>query len=332
MRTRHFLPCKAYKDSRSSHNKDKMNIMKDYFLLQYKMINRKLKEAGINPVIGYSLGLTGFILISEYVFQNTDFAKYLVLLASFSFLFKLSEKNRADFLLTTFGDSKTKRIRVAENLMISLPFITVLIFKNAFLESALLLALAIILATFSFRTNFNITIPTPFFRYPFEFTVGFRKSFYIFPVAYGLTVIAINVDNLNLGIFAMLLVFLISLSYYTKPENEYYVWVHAETPKNFILNKLKLALRNIFILSFPILLGLLIFYPEEFNVILLFYFLGVVFLWTIILAKYSAYPQEMNLPEGILIALGIFFPPLLIALIPFFYSKSVKKLKVFLND
>lgn len=306
--------------------------MKDYFLLQYKMINRKLKEAGINPFIGYILGLTAFVLISEYVFQKIGFAKYLILLVSLGFMFKLSAKNRTVFLLTTFGNSKTKRIRIIENFIIAIPFIIVLIYHNAVLGSVSLFALAIILATFSFKKNFNITIPTPFFKYPFEFTVGFRKSFYIFPIAYALTIIAIIVDNLNLGIFSLLLVFLISMSYYTKPENEYFVWVYSYTPKAFLFNKLKLALRNIFILSFPIFLGLLIFYPEEFNVILLFYFLGVVFLWTIILAKYSAYPQEMNLPEGILIAFGIFFPPLLIALIPFFYYKSINKLKVILND
>ncbi len=53
---------------------------------------------------------------------------------------------------------------------------------------------------------------------------------------------------------------------------------------------------------------------------------------TIILAKYSAYPQEMNIPKGILIAFSIYFPPFLLVLIPLFYLKSVKKLKVFLDD
>ncbi|NCU32613.1 MAG: ABC transporter permease [Candidatus Moranbacteria bacterium] len=219
-----------------------------------------------------------------------------------------------------------------ENVFVSIPFIAILIIKNATLESSLLLVGTIVLASFSFKTAFHIMIPTPFSNHSFEFTVGFRKSFLIFIFAYTLAIIAISVDNLNLGVFAMLLVYLTALSYYAKPENEFYVWVHADTPKSFIYKKLKVAARNVFILNLPILMGLLIFYPNEFSLIILFYFIGQFFLWTLILAKYSAYPQEISLPEGFLLAFSIYFPPLLIALMPFFYSKSINKLKMILYD
>jgi hypothetical protein len=154
----------------------------------------------------------------------------------------------------------------------------------------------------------------------------------IFPIAYALTVIAINVDNLNLGIFAILLVLLTSLSYYYKPEQEYYVWVHAETPKAFLKNKVFNASKNATLIAIPNLFSLLIFYPSEFELILIFFFFGLLFLWTVILAKYSAYPVEMNLPEGMIIAFSIYFPPLLLLIIPFFYKKSISKLKHILND
>lgn len=307
--------------------------MKDYFFLQYLMSNRKLKEAGINPLLGYILSLIVFVVISEIIFQKTEFAKYLALLTCLSLLVKLSEKNRSDFLLSTFGDSKKRKIRVLENIIVSIPFIAILISKNAFYESAILLIIGIIAATFSFQTNFNFSIPTPFSKNPFEFAVGFRKTFYIFPIAYVLTIIAISVDNLNLGIFSMLLIFLFSLSYYGKPENEYYVWVHADTSKSFLTKKLKVAVRNICILNIPIVLGLLIFYPNDFVLILLFFIIGLFFLWTIILAKYSVYPQEMNLLlGGILITFIVYFPPILIAMMPFFFIKSINKLKRILND
>ncbi len=86
--------------------------MKEYFLLQYKMTNRKLSEAGLNPAIGYLLGVAGFILISEYAFQKTGFAKYVVLLIALSVLFKMSEINRTEFLKIVFGDIKTRIIRI----------------------------------------------------------------------------------------------------------------------------------------------------------------------------------------------------------------------------
>lgn len=291
-----------------------------------------MKEAGLNPLFGYVLGITVFVLLSEYIFQITAFAKYLVILTCLSLQITLSEKNRSDFLLSTFGVKSKMIIRVVENFILCTPFVSILLYKSFFLEAIILFFCSVILALFSFHSNFNLTIPTPFSKRPFEFSTGFRKTFWVFPIAYALTVIAINVDNLNLGIFAFLLVFLTSLSYYHKPEQEYYVWIHAERPKAFLKNKVFNASKNASLTTAPIIICLLMFYSNEFELILLFFLIGLLFLLTVILAKYSAYPREMNLPEGIVIALSLYFPPLLLAIIPFFYSKSMKKLKYLLND
>lgn len=296
------------------------------------MTNRKIKEAGLNHLLGYLLGLTAFVLLSEYIFHKTEFAKYLVILTCLILQFKLSEKNRTDFLLSTFGDKSKMKIRVLENFILCIPFFSILLYKSFIFEASILFLCSIILALFSFHSNFNLPIPTPFSKRPFEFSTGFRKTFFIFPIAYALTIVAINVDNLNLGISAFLLVFITTLSYYSKPEQEFYVWVHAETPKAFLKNKVFNASKNITLLVIPILICLLIFYPSEFELILLFFLFGHLFLWTVILAKYSAYPEEMNVPEGIVIAFSLYFPPLLLAIIPFFYIKSINKLKYLLND
>ena len=306
--------------------------MKDYFKLQFVMTNRKIKGAGINPLVGCLLGLTAFVLLSVYIFQKSEFAKYLVILSCLSLQFKLAEKNRTDFLRSTFGDKIKMKIRVLENLMLCIPFVAVLAYKGFFYEASILFCCSIILALYSFHSNFNLTIPTPFSKKPFEFSTGFRKTFFIFPIAYALTVLAINVDNLNLGIFSFLLVFLTSLSYYAKPEHEYFVWVHSDTPKVFLITKVLNAAKNAMLLAVPILISLLIAYPSEFELISLFFLLGFLLLWTVILAKYAAYPGEMNLPEGIVIACSLYFPPLLLAIIPFFYIKSRSKLKYILND
>ena len=306
--------------------------MKDYFNLQLVMTNRKIKEAGINPVLGYLLALSTFVLLSEYIFQKTEFAKYAFILTCLSLQLKLSEKNRTDFLLSTFGVKVKNKIRILENTTACIPFVSILVYKTFLFEAGILFLCSIIFSLTSFHNNINLTIPTPFSKRPFEFSTGFRKTFVIFLLAYILTVFAIRVDNLNLGIFSFLLVFLTSLSYYSKPEHEYYVWVHAETPLSFLKNKVFNASKNITLLTAPIIISLVLFYPTEVEMILLFFLIGLLFLWTIILAKYSAYPSEMNLPEGVLIAFSLSFPPLLLAIIPFFYTKSINKLKILLND
>lgn len=296
------------------------------------MTNRKYKEAGLYPFFGYLLTLSTFVLLSEYIFYKTDFARYLIILTCLSLQLKLSEKNRTDFLLSTFGDKLKIRIRVIENFIVCIPFVSMLLYKSFFVDASILLLCSVILALVSLHSNFNLTIPTPFSKKPFEFATGFRKTFFIFPLAYALNLIALNVGNLNLGIFAFLLIFIVALSYYYKPEQEYYVWIYAETPKVFLKNKVFNASKNATLASAPIIISLLLFYPSEFELILFFFLIALFFLWTVILAKYSAYPDEMNIPEGIIIAFCLFFPPLLLAIIPFYYSKSIKKLKYLLND
>jgi len=199
-------------------------------------------------------------------------------------------------------------------------------------EAGILGLCSISFALVSFHAHFNLSIPTPFSKRPFEFSTGFRRTLYLFPMAYVLAFIAINVDNFNLGVFSFLLIFLTTLGFYSKPEQEYYVWVHAETPGKFLKNKILHASKNAAFLTAPILISMLIFYPSEVALILGFFLIGLLFLWTIILAKYSSYPEEMNLPEGMIVAFSLFFPPLLLAVIPFFYLKSVNKLKFLLND
>lgn len=306
--------------------------MKDYFELQIALLNRKIKEAGLNPLFGYALSLTAFILLSEYIFNKTGFAKYVVILTCLSLLFKLSEKKRIDFLRSTFGDKVKLKIRVIENFIICAPFLGILVYKSLLFEAGVLFLSSLILALAAFHSNFNLTLPTPFSKKPYEFSTGFRKTFFIFPIAYALTIIAISVDNLNLGIFAFLLVFLTTISYYQKPEQDYYVWIYKEMPKVFLKNKVFNASKNATFLVAPIIIILLIFYPDDFDLILLFFIIGLLFLCAVILAKYSAYPEQMNLPEGMIIAFSLYMPPLLLAVIPFFYSKLIKKLKHLLHD
>lgn len=305
--------------------------MKAYFLLQHKMANRRLHELGIHPVVGCVLAAGCFILISEYLFYKTEFAKYVVVLTALSLLAKTSETNRTEFLKVVFDSKKFRNIRIVENGLICLPFSILLGYHQALPEAILLLAGSVFLAGFTLKNNLNHALPTPFYHRPFEFTVGFRNTFYLLPLPYILTVIALSVDNLNLGMFAMLLIFLIALTYYVKPENQYFVWIYSSSPSAFIFEKLKTATLYAAFLVAPIVVSLIMYYPQHTGIILLLGLTGFAFLWTMVLAKYAAYPNELNLPEGILMALCIYFPPLLLALIPFFYSKSVKKLHALLK-
>jgi len=290
------------------------------------MLNRRFKDAGLEPWLAYLALALGFSGFSLYLFYKTDLAAPVYVLIALALLGGFSETRRNDFLNTCFGDQKLKKIRVAENLLAVLPFVAFLGYKQELLSALALISGCILLALVNFRTTLNVTIPTPFYKKPFEFTVGFRNTFYLIIAAYALTGIAVSVGNFNLGIFAMLLLFVISMSYYGRPENEYYVWIHSHSARQFLLEKIKTALLYASGLALPIALVLGLVFPQNLNAILLCFLLGWSFLVFIIVGKYAAYPDEMNIPQGVLLALCIGFPPLLIVLIPYLFRQSENRL------
>ena len=304
--------------------------MKEYFFLQYRLINRNLRDFGLNPIVGYILITLVFIGFSLFLFYKTIYADYILVFCSLSLTSRLSEIKRNDFLKLCFG-RRTVMVRIIENLISSIPFISILVYQHCFLFSGILISISVLLALTRFRTSFNLTIPTPFSKKPFEFTVGFRNTFYLFAIAYCITVISVFVDNFNLGIFSLLLVFFSIYSYYLKPENEYYVWIYASSARRFLLEKIKTGLAFFSLTALPVLLLLGFCFSDNILPLLAFFVLGLIFLLTVVLMKYLEYPDGAGLLQVILITLALSFPPMLVVVIPLFLYQSTDKLNKFLK-
>ena len=247
------------------------------------MLNRKMDEIGFSPIFGYILAIIGFYGISVYLFSKTEFAEYLYGLISISFISKLSEKRRNDFLTTIFSINNYRKLRIMENLVFAFPFLAFLLFKQSFVIAIILFFISILISILNFNYSFNFTIPTPFSKKPFEFPVGFRKTFYIFPFAYFLTYQSILVGNFNLGVASMLLIAIMILSYYSKPENEFYIWSFNLSARDFLINKIKTGLIYFTFLSLPILISLIGFFPNETTTLIAFLLLGYVYIYCIFL-------------------------------------------------
>ena len=306
--------------------------MNAYFQLQFKMLNRRMIDFGLPLLLGYTLIPLLFILLSNHLFEITEYASYIYGLITISWVLKLSEPRRNNFLKHTFNKDKHKKLRIFENIIYSLPFTFFLLYKNQFVFSLILNLVVTLVALLSFSTNFNIPIPTPFGKKPFEFTVGFRKTFYIFPIAYFLTYISVSVGNFNLGIFSILLIGITCFSYYSKMENQYFVWNYNLSPKEFLVEKMKTSLINFSFLCLPIIVTLCISFFNQIDILIVFILLCYAYLTAIIFAKYSYFPNEMDMSQGILIAISFMFPPILLIFIPLFYFQSIKKLNAFLDD
>ncbi|MBI3232883.1 MAG: ABC transporter permease [Bacteroidetes bacterium] len=305
--------------------------IKPYFSLQLTMLNRQLAGFGLNPLLSFFVLLLAFYGLSIYVYTQNEFANYLYIIFATSIVLKYSESSRNDFLKFTYSKKDYRIIRILENIITTIPFILFLCYKTDYLSVFILLMTSMILS-FTNTNKINFTkLPTPFYKKPFEFTVGFRKHILLFLFAYLITSASIYYQNFNLGLFSLLLTFLVCIAFYSEPENEYYVWVHQSKAREFLIDKIKIAIVYSTLISLPITLALLLFFQSNIAIVLGVQALGYCYLSTAVLAKYTAYPSKISLPQGILFALSFTMPPLLLVLIPYFYIQSKNRLKEILE-
>ena len=305
--------------------------MKYYFALQFKVLCRHIKANGINPLFAFSFLLIAFIFFSLSWFKQSAYAVYLYAFLPLTFLPTLGSQKRNEFLQITFSQKGLRQLRMSENVLIVLPFVIILIFEHQLILPAALLILASLLSLVTFKSRKVSTVPTPFRRFPFEFPSGFRKTFIGIIISYGLLIIGLSIGNFNLAVVAMAFLFLIVVSYYTMPENEFYIWVFSKSPKLFLLSKIRIALIYSFFLTTPAAILLLVFYPSHFLLIPGILGSGLLLVIISLLGKYAMFPSEVNLTQIICVIFSILFPPIMIILIPILYYISMNRLKPILE-
>lgn len=155
-----------------------------YLKLQLTRLQRWLQNLGINPYFALVLGLIFFVLLSKSLFYKTEYAKWIYLFTAISIIFKCSEQKRNDTLRNIFRAKDYFLIRIAENFIVATPFLLYLLFNKEFSTAFILLPMIPIMAYFRTNNFTNYTIPTPFKKYPFEFIIGFRRTFPLILIAY----------------------------------------------------------------------------------------------------------------------------------------------------
>ncbi len=290
-----------------------------------------MRELGVHPFIASVLGAVVFVLLSAYLFFKTEYANWLYLLFAAIAIFRLGEHNRVRLLSVLFPRKAYLKVRLLENLAVALPFVLYLFYAAEHLV-ALLVGCVAILSVLIQRVALNSrVIPTPFGKTPFENIVGFRKTYILIGVIYFVLIKAIQVGNFNLGVSTLGAVFFLMMSFQAKPEPLHYAWIFSDSAKAFILRKLKYSAICASLLALPTLIALCIFFPERTFVSFGVFTAGQIFLLSMVLAKYSAYPNEMSVPQGLLYALSLWFPPMLAVVCVLFYRKAKRNLKPILE-
>ncbi len=305
--------------------------MKYYFSLQFKRFLRWLADSGVPAFIALPFLIIAFLAASKWLFIQTAFSSWIYAIVAMFVLLPLSDQLRNAQLKMLFSNGQLWQLRIIENIILVAPFVAYLCFEQQFLPAAGLVPVAALLTRLPTNVRYAKVFPSPFRKFPFEFSVGFRKTAWVLGTAYLLMIPAILVVNYNLGVFALIMIFLTGMSYYLKPESQTYVWIYACSVQNFLLRKMATALICISILSLPMLLIMLMAFPDFRLITLAVQLLGYIFMISVVLAKYSAYPNEMSIPQGILYGVSLTFPLLFLLVIPLFYYKATRKLKPLLE-
>lgn len=305
--------------------------MKEYFEIQKTMAIRFLRKQGIHPVISVLLIFFVFVALSMFIFFKVSFAIFIYPFFCLILIERLNILERNDFLKSLFSEKEFYKIKILENVSIALPFSLFLIYKMEWLFVGLPILIAVVYPFLGLsRYAPTKTLPTPFYKYPFEFLVGFRKLWFLYPLFIGLLIVSIYTDNVNIGLFVILIYHLTVGAFYSKPEDVFYVQIFSCNAKRFLLRKIKTSLLYSIGLSIPITLTLLFFYPNEFPLIIGFYIWGITVLILLVISKYIVFPHQMTISQSIMLMFSIALAPLLIFTLPYFYNQAIKHLNNYL--
>lgn len=305
--------------------------MKHYFQLQRTIIERHLRAWGLAPWLMYTLVPIVFVAGSLLLLERSEYAAYVIAAAGLSSLQFLGGEERNRFLGIQFSSADYRNIRLVENGTITIPFVLLFMATGFW---ALALVQGVVGGAMAFlngRNRSSFALPTPFSRYPFEFAIGVRQWWPLLLIAVFLLVMGVRADNFELSAFSWFITVFMAMGFYQRPEPGFYVWVHTMTGKQFLLRKLLIGCGQLFLLGLPFVGGLLYFFPEQWGIVLLGQLIAFLYLSMMITVKYTAYPEEISLPQGFVIGAGIMLPPLLLFIVPYYFSLASRRIGLVLG-
>lgn len=298
-----------------------------YFKIQFRRCKRTIIETGIPLLIAYPIFIALFFLVFHLLSLYPFWASCIISLSNIQILFNLSDYDRNNFLKSIYHEKDYYRIRIVENLLVSSVSIILLSITENYWHTALII-LACILFLFTTTIRFwKTSLPTPFTKKPFEFILGFRRTWLLILVIYLLGSIGLLYGNENLGLFCVFCISICCSFYYQDPENIYFYWSNNRKPVTFLIYKIKRGILQLSILILPLIILFLILFPSSYLKIILVWFLVTLLIPTVICIKYAVYPRKISITEGLMLSLCLSFYPLVLALIPYYISKAIKNLR-----
>ena len=301
--------------------------MNYYFSLLGKIIKRHLKGWGLSWFTASLLCIGVFFLLYICTLKYPAYAGYLFMYFGLSVLYLLAGAERVAFLKILFPIKKQFIVvRVLENFCSLVLLLILAVYFSYFLAAAVLLCSIFLFAYLGGVNRSKRSLPTPFRRYPFEFIIHFRRSWYVYLFLFALAAIALIVQNFNLLAVVVAVLGVVGLQAYAEVESVELQWHYSMSPANFLQHKIKRGvLQQSLLLFLPLLVAAFVF-PNQILWLLLIGLVANALLILAILMKYAVFPRRIGVVMTFILLMAIVLPFLLIGLIPYYYRVAQRNL------
>lgn len=304
--------------------------MKTWFQLQYLMLIRSVREAGLHPLVALTLSLGLLCLLVFLGWDRVPHPDAVFSILLLTAMTKLMLRPRNEFMEMVFGTEVHYRLRIAENLILAIPFTICLILKQAWVWTVLFPVTATLAAFFRTDPGSGRVLPTPFGKIPYEVPAGFRKTL---PwIALSAAVLAAGILSGNHALFpaSLIILVLVSASYYGEPDEPLYIWIFKTTPRTFLFKKFRASAWFTVTLAIPVLIAALTLDSQWLPVLTGILLFGLCLNALVIAGRYSSFPSKLSFANGLIMAFAVIFLPLFPIVLVWLIRRSERRLSTLL--
>lgn len=301
-------------------------LLTSYFKLHFTLLLRSVRSTGIPLALCGAVFFATLFGLWWYALEHVLEVFCISLLILFTALSPLGYSDRTDFLKTTFSTVPFLIIRGIENAVVALPIALSLFFAHQIVYAFGVMVFALLWALVKNKHTSTYVLPTPFRNHPFEFISGFRQTWFMLLLPLALVYLSRAHDNINFALFGLVLYYLVFMTYYQRQEPQYFVWSYMGRAQSFLWKKMVMVLlHSSMVVSLPFLLTIF-YFPSAFFYCLAACLFGLSVLLTQLFAKYATFPHQATGAQAVYVGLCIWFPPMVLVIMPYLYMKAEKNL------
>lgn len=295
-------------------------MLSNYLLLRLRQFVRFYSFSDIHPLIGIPVTCLLFAALSAVVYHKAPYAAWVYAGVAMLAITELQNVKTNSFLKQLLTKEVFFKIKLAENMLMLLPFAAVMVYYQSWWQLLTVLVLAVPYSYYSAklpRPQLK-ALPSPYKGYAYEANFGFRSMFFGYVLYLLLLVAGCIAQHVYVLMVPFFLLLFCMVAAYGELEEPIYIWTYRTTAGGFLKKKFYTLVRNYCITFAPFLLLGLVFCYAEWQVVLLCFAAGLTAVTGSMLIKYHFYPGRtiVQITQMIFFGCtvaGLAMPPMLAA-------------------